>query len=102
LDVHDDGKWTEDKLLVDGGDLNETQEICNSLGLLDAQTMNLSLIGKNSEIKYGFHHGKLRVESPFHCQRQSLKPLEYQQQDRDVSKDRFDLAHELTICGQRF
>jgi hypothetical protein len=39
------------KLLVDGGDPNETLRIKNLLGFVDGQTTNPSLIAKNPEIQ---------------------------------------------------
>ena len=39
------------KLLVDGGDPNETLRIKNLIGFVDGQTTNPSLIAKNPEIQ---------------------------------------------------
>src|SRR5205085_7070417 len=39
------------KILVDGGDPEETRRIKNLLGFLDGQTTNPSLIAKNPEIR---------------------------------------------------
>ena len=39
------------KILLDGGDSDETQRIKNLIGFLDGQTTNPSLIAKNSEVK---------------------------------------------------
>jgi transaldolase len=39
------------KILVDGGDLNETLRIKNLIGFVDGQTTNPSLIAKNPEIQ---------------------------------------------------
>lgn len=42
---------TKTKLLVDGGDPNETRRIKNLIGFVDGQTTNPSLIAKNPEIQ---------------------------------------------------
>lgn len=42
---------TETKLLVDGGDPQETLRIKNLLGLVDGQTTNPSLIAKNPDVR---------------------------------------------------
>jgi transaldolase len=39
------------KILLDGGDAQETQRIMKRLGFLDGQTTNPSLIAKNPDIK---------------------------------------------------
>jgi transaldolase len=39
------------KILVDGGDPQETREIKNLLGFVDGQTTNPSLIANNPEIR---------------------------------------------------
>jgi len=39
------------KILVDGGDPQETRQIKNLLGFVDGQTMNPSLIANNPEIR---------------------------------------------------
>ena len=42
---------TKTKILLDGGDSEETQRIKRLLGFLDGQTTNPSLIAKNPEVK---------------------------------------------------
>jgi transaldolase len=42
---------TKTKILLDGGDSQETQRIRRLLGFLDGQTTNPSLIAKNPEVK---------------------------------------------------
>src|SRR5262249_16268013 len=42
---------TKTKILLDGGDSEETQRIRKLLGFLDGQTTNPSLIAKNPEVK---------------------------------------------------
>lgn len=45
------GKRPATKILVDGGDAKETQEIRDLIGVVDGQTTNPSLIAKNPEIQ---------------------------------------------------
>src|SRR5262245_64516691 len=42
---------TKTKILLDGGDAQETERIKQLLGFLDGQTTNPSLIAKNPEVK---------------------------------------------------
>jgi len=46
------GKRPHTKILVDGGDPEETMRIKQLIGFVDGQTKNPSLIAKNPEIKH--------------------------------------------------
>ena len=43
------------KILLDGGDPDETVRVKNLLGFVDGQTTNPTLIAKNSEIQQAVH-----------------------------------------------
>jgi transaldolase len=43
---------TQTKILVDGGDPNETMRVKESVGFVDGQTTNPTLISKNPEVKH--------------------------------------------------
>src|SRR6185312_11144809 len=47
------------RILVDGGDPNETRRIKDLLGFVDGQTTNPSLIAKNPEIRHLLDSGQV-------------------------------------------
>ena len=61
------------KILVDGGDPNETLRIKSLLGFVDGQTTNPSLIAKNPEIQRLIASGhSLSSEEEKNCSQRSL------------------------------
>src|SRR5215467_6710241 len=50
------------KILVDGGDADETRRVKNLLGFVDGQTTNPSLIAKNPEVKRRVSSGRRLTE----------------------------------------
>ncbi len=65
------------KILVDGGDVEETKHIKQLLGYVDGQTTNPSLIAKNPEIK--------RLVSSGHALSESDEVAEYRRIVREIS-----------------
>jgi hypothetical protein len=88
------------KLLVDGGDPEETLRIKTLIGFVDGQTTNPSLIAKNPEIQRRLTAGhQLSEQEGVHANGKPLKPIPYKELDLNLPWDSFDLAHELTTKG---
>ena len=56
------GKRPHSKILVDGGDQEETAQIKQRIGFVDGQTTNPSLIAKNPEVKHLVESGHRLTE----------------------------------------
>jgi hypothetical protein len=88
------------KILVDGGDPDQTLRIKELIGFVDGQTTNPSLKVREEWAAQGtplpddsfIYHG---IDS----KGQHLKPIEYKELDLNAPWESFDVRHELTTKG---
>ena len=93
------------RILIDGGDPQETREIKTLLGFVDGQTTNPSLIANNPEIKQRLAAGhKLSETEEMEEYKQIVREISPLVGDAGVSievfSDRRTLAHEMVAQGK--